>query len=70
MASASASPAPGSAASSSLLELGRDDSLGEASAIAAEVLEGDLQVHSLQLEPDGPGAAASSARSCRKSRRR
>ena len=65
MASASASPAPGSAASSSLLERGRDDSLGEASAIAAEVLEGDLQVHSLQLEPDGPGAAASSARGFR-----
>ena len=56
---ASASPPPGSAASSALLEPGRADSLREASASAAEVLEGDLQVHSLQLEPDGPGAAAS-----------
>ena len=54
---ASASPPPGSAASSALLEPGRADSLREASASAAEVLEGGLQVHSLQLEPDGPGAA-------------
>ena len=64
MASASPSP-PGSAASSVLLEPGRADSLREASASAAEVLAGDLQVHSLQLEPDGPGAAANSARGFR-----
>ena len=55
---ASASPPPGSAASSARLEPGRADSLREASASAAEVLEGDLQVHSLQLEPDGPGACS------------
>ena len=66
-ASASASPPPGSAASSALLEPGRADSLREASASAEaeEVLEGDLQVHSLQLEPDGPGAAAGSAQGFR-----
>ena len=62
----SVAPPPGSAASSALLEPGRADSLREASASAeAEVLEGDLQVHSLQLEPDGPGAAACSARGFR-----